>query len=117
MFDTAGDYTFQVTIDDGTNQITDSITLTVQQTLTSITVTPGTATLNENGTQQFSATAYDQFHATMAAQPAITWSQVSGVGAHRRHRPLHRPVAAPRNAVIKAANGSSSAAPPALHHH
>ena len=107
MFDTAGDYTFQVTIDDGTNQITDSITLTVQQTLTSITVTPGTATLNENGTQQFDATGYDQFNAPMAAQPAITWSQVSGVGAIDGTGLYTAPYGT-GSAVIKAANGSVS---------
>ena len=107
MFDTAGDYTFQVTIDDGTNQITDSITLTVQQTLTSITVTPGTATLNENGTQQFAATGYDQFHTAMAAQPAITWSKVSGVGSIDGTGLYAAPYGT-GSAVIQAANGSVS---------
>ena len=107
MFDTAGNYTFLVTIDDGTNQITDSITLTVQQTLTSITVTPNTATLNENGTQQFAATGYDQFNAVMAVQPAITWSQVSGVGSIDGTGLYTAPYGT-GSAIIKAANGAVS---------
>ncbi len=80
-FDTAGSYTFLVTIDDGTNQVTDSVTVVVYQTLTTITVSPSSTTLNENQTQQFSAVAYDQFHNAMTAQPSFTWSKTSGIGA------------------------------------
>ena len=81
QFDTAGNYTFLVTVNDGFNQITDTVSLTVQQTLTSLTVSPATQTLDENGTQQFTATAFDQFNNPMAIQPAFTWSKLSGIGA------------------------------------
>ena len=57
-FTKAGNYTFQVTITDAGNlSTTSSVNVTVNQTLTTITVTPASVTLNESQTQQFSATA------------------------------------------------------------
>jgi subtilase family serine protease len=50
------------------------------QTLTSISVSPASASVVNGSTQQFSATAYDQNGVAMASQPAITWS-VSGGGS------------------------------------
>jgi hypothetical protein len=80
MFSAAGSYTMQVTIRDaGGLTATSSVNVTVNQTLTSITVAPATATVSVNGTQQFTATARDQFGNAMATQPAFTWS-VSGGG-------------------------------------
>jgi len=80
-FTKTGDYNFQVTITDADGlTATSSVAVTVSQMLTSITVTPATASLDENATQQFSATAYDQFGAVLAAQPSFTWSS-TGVGS------------------------------------
>ncbi|MGN6369692.1 MAG: PKD domain-containing protein, partial [Phycisphaerae bacterium] len=107
MFDMAGNYTLQLTIDDGTNQVTDTITLTVQQTLTTITVAPATATLNENDTLQFAATAFDQFHAPMATQPPITWSETSGVGSVDATGLYTAPYGT-GTATVKAASGAVS---------
>jgi uncharacterized lipoprotein NlpE involved in copper resistance len=77
----AGAYTFQVTITDASGlTATSSVSVTVSQALTSISVTPGTATLGSDGTQQFAATALDQFGAAMATQPTFTWSH-SGAGS------------------------------------
>jgi hypothetical protein len=56
------------------------VTVTVNQTLTTITVTPATATVADHGTQSFSATALDQFGNPLATQPSFTWS-VSGLGS------------------------------------
>ncbi len=81
-FSQAGNYSLQVTITDaGGLSATSTVNVTVNQTLTSIAVTPGTATLVENGKQQFTAVGYDQFGQVLASQPAFTWSQVSGVGS------------------------------------
>ena len=81
-FAQAGNYDFQVTITDaGGFSTTSSVAVTVAQTLTAITVTPGTASLYENGTQQFAATAYDQFGNALASQPSFTWAVTSGVGS------------------------------------
>ena len=73
-FDQAGDYTFTVTISDGTVSATSSVNVTVEQTLTDVSVTPASVSLNSGGTQQFAASALDQFGDAMATQPAFTWS-------------------------------------------
>ena len=56
------------------------MTVTAPQTLTSITVSPTSASVPTGGTQQFSATALDQNSQPMNPQPSFGWS-VSGVGS------------------------------------
>ena len=73
-FDQAGAYTFQVEISDGSQSTSGTVNVTVDQTLTTITVTPSTASLGFNETQQFTATAFDQFNNAMDTQPTFTWS-------------------------------------------
>ena len=80
-FTKAGTYNFLVTISDGSNSTTSGVSVVVNQTLTSIVVTPATVTLNGSGTQQFTANGLDQFANAMASQPAVTWSVASGVGS------------------------------------
>ena len=46
--------------------------------LTSIAVSPATASLNSGAVQQFSAVASDQYGTPLGAQPAFTWSLDSG---------------------------------------
>ena len=106
----AGAYTFQVTIADAGGLTTSStVSVTVAQTLTSILVTPApTVALNEGATQQFAATAYDQFGAAMAAQPAFAWT-VGGVGAVDAAG-LYTAPAAVGTATITAASGAASGA-------
>jgi subtilase family serine protease len=79
-FYSAGSYTFQVTITDkGGLSVTSSTSVTVNQTLTGVSVAPGKDTLAPNAKQQFVASAVDQFGKAMASQPAFTWS-LSGIG-------------------------------------
>src|SRR5206468_4275572 len=66
IFDRAGAYTFQVTVSDGSLTTTSSVTVTVNQTVTAISISPGSVSLNQNGTQQFSASAFDQFGQAMS---------------------------------------------------
>jgi autotransporter-associated beta strand protein len=81
-FTAAGSYTLTATITDmGGMSTTSSVNVSVAQTLTSIAVTPASASLGSDQTQQFSATAYDQFGAAMASQPDFTWSVASGAGS------------------------------------
>ena len=85
-FSQAGSYQFTVTITDlGGLSTTSSVTVTVNQTLTTITVSPATATVGSDQTQQFAAVAYDQFGAALAGapsgSPAYTWSVSSGGGS------------------------------------
>ncbi|HVY39038.1 MAG TPA: malectin domain-containing carbohydrate-binding protein [Polyangia bacterium] len=79
-FTKAGTYTLQVTVADRGNQtVTSAVTVTVNQTLTSIVVSPASATVAPSGTQQFTASARDQFGTALVAQPSLTWT-VSGGG-------------------------------------
>jgi hypothetical protein len=52
----------------------------VAQVLTSITVSPASASVQAGGTQQFTATAFDQNNQPMNPQPAFAWS-VNGGGS------------------------------------
>lgn len=76
----AGSYSFQVTINDqGNLTVTSSVNVTVNQTLTTITVSPASASVNTGATQQFTATATDQFGTALSTQPSFSWT-VSGGG-------------------------------------
>jgi hypothetical protein len=79
-FTKAGTYAFQVTVKDAGNQTAIStVSVTVDQTLASIIMSPTSATIAPSATQQFTATARDQFTMNMTTQPTFTWS-VSGGG-------------------------------------
>ncbi|MEI8374122.1 MAG: C2 family cysteine protease [Planctomycetota bacterium] len=52
--------------------------ITVNQTLTSIAVSPNVATVSAASNQQFTAQALDQFKKLMATLPALTWSSSGG---------------------------------------
>jgi hypothetical protein len=79
-FTAAGTYSFQVTVkDQGNLTVASAVSVTVNQTLTSIVITPSSATVQASATQQFTATARDQFAANMASQPSFAWT-VSGGG-------------------------------------
>jgi hypothetical protein len=79
-FSAAGSYNLQVSIRDAGGQtVTSAVTVTVNQTLTSIAVSPAAATVAAGGIQSFTASARDQFGTALAAQPAFSWS-VSGGG-------------------------------------
>ena len=80
-FTRAGSYTFTATIRDGGGlTATSSVNVTVNQTLTSLDVTPAAASVAANATQQFTATARDQFSQPMSSQPSVSWSVVTGGG-------------------------------------
>ena len=78
-FTKAGSYTVTATIKDAQSaSVTSSVTVTVNQTQASVSVSPTSATINTNGTQQFTASAVDQFGATMSPQPTFTWTASGG---------------------------------------
>ncbi|HXU63931.1 MAG TPA: malectin domain-containing carbohydrate-binding protein [Polyangia bacterium] len=78
-FTKAGSYALQVTVkDQGNLTTTSAVSVTVNQTLTSIVVSPASATVATAGTQQFTASARDQFATALTAQPAMTWSVTGG---------------------------------------
>ncbi len=78
-FHSAGVYTFQVTI---TNiyglSATSDVSVTVNQTLSGISLTPASGSVYNNASLQFTATALDQFGHAMNTQPTWTWSLAGG---------------------------------------
>jgi hypothetical protein len=78
-FNQVGSYVFTATITDaGGLSATSSVNVTVNETLTSVTVTPSAPSVVANGTQQFAAAGLDQFGHPLASQPAFTWSATAG---------------------------------------
>ncbi|MHB8973407.1 MAG: C2 family cysteine protease [Pirellulaceae bacterium] len=78
-FANSGAYRFTVTIADAAGLTTTSVVnVTVNQTLTSVVVTPGTANVRAGTSQQFVALARDQFSRNMATQPGFTWTATVG---------------------------------------
>ena len=105
----AGNYTFNVTItDSGGLWVSSAVTVFVAQTKSSITVTPGKATLSAGHTQQFQAQALDQFDQAMASQPRFTWSVASGGGTISTGG-LYTAPAAGTLATVSATDGTYSA--------
>jgi hypothetical protein len=78
----SGSDSFTFKANDGkvdSNIATVSVTVSSQPTLTSISVLPASANVVTNSTQQFTATARDQFGNLLSPQPSFGWS-VSGGG-------------------------------------
>jgi hypothetical protein len=71
----AGDYTLGVTITDAAGaSVTSDVSVTVDQTLNTIAVTPDVVVVLQSGSEEFAATAFDQFGDDMTTQPTFTWS-------------------------------------------
>src|SRR5262249_39102413 len=78
-FHEAGNYTFIVRITNpGGLSVSSAVSLSVNQTVTSINLSPGTAALTSTATAQFLAVASDQFGQPLAVQPAFSWSAARG---------------------------------------
>src|SRR5262249_54737402 len=78
-FNEAGTYTFQVTLADPSGlTATSSVTVVVIQTETSISINPSSSSVLSTTTQQFGATALDQFGQAMTSQPTFTWTVDDG---------------------------------------
>ncbi len=79
-FGKAGSYTFECAATDAAGlSIIDLVTVTVNQTLTKISLTPTSASVAAGATQQFTAIGYDQFGAALTTQPSFYWT-VNGGG-------------------------------------
>jgi Glycoside hydrolase family 44/Bacterial Ig-like domain (group 3) len=78
-FREAGTYSFLVTITNADDYFaTSSVKVTVDATLTNITVTPVDPTTAVNGEQQFTASSTDQFGNALSTLPSYTWSASAG---------------------------------------
>jgi hypothetical protein len=110
-FHQAGSYTFQVTITDPSSlTATSSVTVTVNQTLTGITVTPNSAAVGNGANQQFSASAVDQFGKAMSSQPAFAWSLASGIGIVNSTGMFTAPASGTGSASVQASAGGMNGA-------
>jgi hypothetical protein len=109
-FHAAGTYTFEATITDSSGlSITSDVSVTVDQTLTSVVLSPGSVTVANGGTQQFTATAEDQFGQAMATQPSFTWTLTAGSGTLSSNGLYTAPSTGTGSATVQAADGSLSA--------
>jgi hypothetical protein len=107
-FHRAGNYTFLVTITDaGGLFVTSSVSVTVNQTLHSITVSPSFTSISAGQTSSYSATAYDQFSQVMVVQPTFTWTVSTGTGSITSAGLYNAPSTGTHD-VVKAASGSVS---------
>ena len=80
-FGAAGAYQFQVTMTDANEQSAMSdVTVVVDETATTISVTPGSSSLSGGQVEQFIATAHDQFGNLMAT--SFRWSANGGTIAN-----------------------------------
>src|SRR5207248_629539 len=80
-FHKAGAYSFKVTARDAAGLTAEStVGVTVGQTLSGLSVSPGTATLPAGGTLQLTAAARDQFGDVLPMPLGLGWA-VSGLGA------------------------------------
>ena len=78
-FSAAGTYVLAAKETDASHDVvSQAVTVTVKQTLTSIVVTPGTASIQSGATQQFNAQGLDQFQRAMTTQPTFAWSASGG---------------------------------------
>ncbi len=74
QFTRAGSYDLNFT----SSGMTRRLRVTVSATLTSLQVTPGSATVQTGQTRQFSVAGIDQFGQTMTSPPTVTWSATGG---------------------------------------
>ena len=82
IFHAAGTYRFRVTITDKNGlSTTSAVTIRVKQSLTSIQVTPSTATVQRSQADPLTARAFDQFGTAMLIQPIFTWYVANFVGS------------------------------------
>jgi hypothetical protein len=119
----AGSYTFQVTVTNqkGSTSVA-TVNVTVNSVLTSVVMTPATATVLDGNQQQFTANAFDQFHQPIAT--TFKWSIASGAGSINGTTGLYTaPISAAGAVSVKASatlngvNGTATVtllAPPAI---
>jgi len=104
-FNQAGGYTLTCTITDAWGDaITSSVNVTVDQTFTSLLLSPAAPTVQEGATQQFLATAVDQFNNVMPTPPLV-WSVASGDGSINSTG-LFTAAAMPGTATVSVSSGS-----------
>ena len=104
-FSQAGAYNFVVTVTNASGlSTTSSVPVVVNQSLTAISVSPASISIATGATQQFTATALDQFGQAMTA--AIAWATTAGNTITSTG--LFTAGATPGGATVTATSGSVS---------
>jgi len=103
-------YVLRVTAtDQGGLSVFSDVSVTVNPVFTGIVVTPTSVNLTPGNTQAFTGSAKDQFGATLASQPALTWSLNAGsVGTISAAGLYTAPLSGTGSASVKATSGAVS---------
>ena len=89
--------------------VTSSVTVTVNQTLTAIVVSPVTSSLTSGQTEMFAATALDQFNNPLVVTQAFTWSVDPGsLGTVDASGLYTAPLSPVGSAMVRATSGAIS---------
>ncbi|HUO06846.1 MAG TPA: LamG-like jellyroll fold domain-containing protein [Phycisphaerae bacterium] len=107
-FSMAGSYQFGVQITDANGfWTTSSVSVNVNATPTSVSLSPNIISVGVNTSQQFSASVLDQF-SQIIASPILSWSLPSGGGSLLASG-LYTAPSTPGTATIKVTSGNASA--------
>ena len=111
-FTKAGTYNFQVTISDPLgNSTTSIVSVTVQQTPQSASISPATASITVGGAQQFALIGQDQFgQAYNITDPSVRW-QLAGLGSLGPSSGLYAPPYAAGSSMVQASYGAFTISP------
>ncbi len=110
-FTKPGTYNFQMAVDNPALgpefATTAAISVMVNQTLTTITISPPSASLTSGQTQHFAAIGLDQFSAPLSVQPSFSWNLASGsVGTVDASGLYAAPQSPVGSAVVQAQSGA-----------
>ena len=107
-FTQAGSFPLRVTITDaGGKFATSNLTAVVNQTLSSLSISPATATVARGGVVSLAARGADQFGNAIAVAPSVTWTVLSGPGSIDANGLFTS--SAPGSVTIRAQSGPLSA--------
>lgn len=108
-FTAAGSYVFRVTITDAAGYSSSATrSLSVNQTLTSISVTATGNAILKGTWQSLTGQGYDQFGDLLTSQPTFTWSVLSGGGSVSAAG-LYQAPASAASPIVRALSGALSA--------
>jgi regulation of enolase protein 1 (concanavalin A-like superfamily) len=109
-FAAAGTYSFVVIIKDAGGLMTNSaVTITVNQTVSSLIISPVSALVLSGQSQQFAATAADQFGIPMQSALPFSWSVFSGVGSVNSSGLYTAPTGSGGSATVRVTSGAFNA--------
>lgn len=108
-FTRAGTYSIRLTVSDAAGATaSSSLNVVVNQSLTTIALSPASCTLATGSSQAFTAIGRDQFGQNLAVQPVVAWSiDAGGVGAVTQSGVYTAPGSS-GSATLRAASGAIS---------